>query len=192
MTKTKYIIPLLLASLILTGALCEDDDERRSKKSDEKDEYEDYLDYENESWKFAVKYPDDWEKEIFTSDLDKDFVIGFKSSRKDDSDTFSENVVILASVAQPQDFDELVGLGIEELANDESVNLISSSKIMVSGYPGYDARYSFNDGRINWEYIHYFINARSFWYQLLYTGQDDDFDFYLEKAEMIIDSLELF
>lgn len=194
MKKKILTICLLLFTLVLVGAICEGDDDKKSKKPKEEDKYEDYTNYENKDWKLAVKYPDNWEKEIFTNEveMDEDFIVGFKSSKEGDLDTFLETVVILASEAQPQDFDELMELGIDELAKKESTNIINYSKVIVSGYSGYKVRYNYQDGGIQWEYLHYFIDAKSFWYQILYTGQGNGFDIHLEKAKMIIDSLELF
>lgn len=195
MRKLKFIIVpvLLLAALVLIGASCGEDD-RRSRDRD--DEEEDYLTYENEEWEFEIKYPEDWKKEEedYSSD---EFTIIFTTPPEDEDDEIKENLLVYASTAQPDDFDELMGELIEELSKDSYITLLSNSRVIISGYPGYELSYTYSDyyseelGEESLQYLHYFINAGDTWYQVLYVALESTYSKYIDQAETMIDSFEI-
>ena len=83
---------------------------------------------------------------------------------EDENDLEKEYVLVYVSPPQKGDFDELVVQMIEDMSKDEYYDLISSSKTIVSGYPGYVVRYNTIDpysGEI--AYLHYFIKADNIW-----------------------------
>ncbi len=193
--KLKIIIAsLLLISLVLIGASCGEGERRKSR--DEYEEEEEYLTYENQKWGFEIKYPEDWEKEEEDSSVDE-FAVVFTTPPEDENDTVKENLLIYASTAQPDDFDELMGDLIEDLSGDSYVTLLGYSKIMVSGHPGYKVSYTYSDyyseelGEQSLQYLHYFINAGDFWYQVLYVALESTYSKYLDQAETMIDSLDI-
>ncbi len=185
MKKTKYIIPLiLLIGLVLIGASCGEEERRKSKDKDEEEEK--YLIYENEKWEFEIKYPEDWKKEEDDYGFDE-FAVVFTTPPEDENDTVKENVVVYASTAQPDDFDELMADLIADLSGDSYVALLNYSKVMVSGYPGYKASYTYEE----LQYLHYFINAGDTWYQVLYVALESTYSKYLDQVETMIDSIDI-
>jgi len=182
----KYIIPIMLVSLVLTGASCGDDD-KSSRREREEDIYENYLAVENNDWGFEVKYPDDWEKEILGEDT-TGIIVGFRSPRADDSDMFAENITLLAYMPQPQDFDEMMQIGIDEVSKSPGTTLFSSRKVMVSGHLAYVLEYSVTDYTTEFKYLHYFIDGGDYWYQILYTSEISEYNKSLNIAKKIIES----
>ena len=186
--KMKYFIPVMLIALILTGASCgEDDDKKSDKKKEKVDVYASYDTYEKESWGFDIKYPEDWEREILTNTTEE-FVVGFLSPKEGKDDLFTQNLIVYASLAQPQDFDELMQIGIEEMSKNPSVDLDSSKKVMISGSPAYEVKYSVADVTVTFKYLHYFINGGKFWYQVLYTADEEGYATFVAEAQKMIDS----
>ncbi len=193
MNKLKFVIlPLLLISLVLVGAWCEEESSRRSRRDrgeqeeEEEEEEENYLTYKSAKWEFEIKYPEDWEKE--EEDYGpSEFAVVFLTPPEDEDDEAKENLLVYASTAQPDDFDELMAGLIADLSGDPSVTFLGSSKIMISGYPGYKASYIYDDIR----YLHYFINAGDTWYQVLYVALESTYSKYLDQAETMIDSFEI-
>jgi len=185
MRKLKFVIVpvLLLAVLVLIGADCGEEERRRSRDEDEEEEY---LTYENEKWDFEIKYPEDWEKEE-EDYSNEEFTVAFITPPEDEDDEVKENLLVYASTAQPDDFDELMADLIEDLSGDPYVTLLDYEKVMVSGYPGYEASYIYEDI----QYLHYFINANDTWYQILYVALESTYSKYLDQAETMIDSLDI-
>ena len=168
MTKFKPIILLLLVSLLLVGAQCGEDSSRESESKGEEKEnkFENYLIYENEEWGFEIRYPKDWEKEEDKSY--NQFSIIFVTPQEGPDDMTSENVIVFASIAEPEDFDELMTLIIEDFPQNSDAELSDYSKAMISGYPGYKLEYTYNDYNLGkLLHQHYFINAGDLWYQVL-------------------------
>ena len=184
--KLKFIIVpvLLLAVLVLIGASCGEED-RRSSRDDDEDE-EECLTYENEKWDFEIEYPEDWEKEENDYSLDE-FTVSFVTPPEDEDDEVRENLLVYASTAPSDDFDELMGDLIADLSGDSYVTLLGYEKIMVSGHPGYKANYIYEET----QYLHYFINAGDTWYQILYVALESTYSKYLDQAETMIDSFEI-
>jgi len=181
---TGLIIPvLLLTALVLIGADCGEEERRRSRDEDEE---ENYLTYENEKWDFEIKYPEDWEKE--EEDYgNEEFTVAFITPPEDEDDEVEENLLVYASTAQPDDFDELMADLIEDLSGDPYVTLLGYERVMISGHPGYKASYIYEEI----QYLHYFINAGDTWYQVLYVALESTYSKYLDQIETMIDSLEI-
>jgi len=198
MKKLKFIIVpvLLLTALVLIGADCGDKSSKKSRDRDDDEEEEKYLTYENAKWGFEIKYPEDWEKEEDSSV--NEFAVIFYAPPESEKDEAKENLLVYASTAQPEDFDELmVGL-IEDLSGDSYVTLLDYKKVMISGYPGYRASYIYKNysssdeidmGEI--QYLHYFVNAGDTWYQILYVALESTYSKYLDQAETMIDSFKI-
>jgi len=185
MRKLKFVIlPLLLISLVLVGAMCEEKSSRRSRDKDEDEEK--YLTYENEEWEFEIKYPEDWGKEEESYGYNE-FAVVFTAPPEDEDDDVKENLLVYASIAQPDDFDELMAGLLADLSGDPSITFLGSSKVMISGYPGYKASYIYEDI----QYLHYFIDAGDTWYQVLYVALESTYSKYLDQAETMIDSFEI-
>ena len=182
--KLKFIIVpvLLLTALVLIGASCGEEERRKSRDEDE----EKYLTYENENWGFEIKYPEDWKKEEEDDSFDE-FAVVFTTPPEDEDDEVKENLLVYASTAQPDDFDELMADLIADLSGDSYVTLLDYEKVMISGYPGYKASYIYEEI----QYLHYFINAGDTWYQILYVALESTYSKYLDQAETMIDSLEV-
>jgi len=189
MSKLKYIIPVMLITLVLTGASCGEDNSS-SKKKKKVDIYEEYSSAENVDWGFEVKYPDDWEQKVLGNDA-TGYTIAFLSPPSDESDIYSENVIVYASLAQPQDFDEIMQQGIAEMTNSSEVNLLSYKKIFLAGKPTYVMEYSTTSNSVDFRYRHYFVNAGKNWYQVLYTAEINEYEKSLDIAESIINSLTI-
>ena len=85
-----------------------------------------------------------------------------------------------------------MALIIEEFPKDSNAELFDYSKVMMSGYPGYELNYTYNDYYLGMlRYQHYFIDAGDIWYQVLFTTLEDTHSDYLEQFELMIDSLKL-
>ncbi len=182
--KLKFIIipVLLLTALVLIGADCGEEDRKRSRDKD--DEEENYLTYKNEKWGFEIKYPEDWEKEEEDYSYDE-FTVFFISPFEDEDDENRENLLVYASTAEPDDFDELMTDLIADLS--ESTTLLDYEKLMVSGHPGYKASYIYDEI----QYLHYFVNAGDTWYQILYVALESTYSKYVDQVETMINSLEI-
>lgn len=182
------ILVLILAALILIGVgYKKENSEKPEEEKDEEEKFEDYLNYRNEQWEFEIKYPKDWDKQ--EESLDIGFTVGFLTPQENLDDLTRENVVVFASMPEPQDFDDLMAQAIEEIPKDPNANLIDYSKVIVSGYPGYKLSYSYADyysGKL--QSLHYFINAGDKWYQVLYVALESTYSQYLPQAQIIIDS----
>lgn len=191
MKRFKIIIPLLLVSLLLVGAQCGDDSSKRSESEDEEkeDKFENYLTYQNEEWGFEIKYPKDWEKEEEDYGYDG-FSVIFITPQEGPDDMTSENVIVFVSGPEPEDFDELMTLIIEEFPLDSNKELFDYSRVMISGYPGYKLEYS-DRSLGDLRHRHYFINAGDVWYQVLYTTLESTYSEYLEQFEVMINSIKL-
>ena len=184
MRKLKFIIVpvLLLAALVLIGASCGEEDRKRSRDKDE--DKEKYLTYESERWRFEIEYPEDWEKKEDDYGYDESAVF-FISPLEDEDDEDRENLLVYASIAQADDFDELMAGLIEDLS--EGANSFDYERVMVSGYPGYKASYIYDEI----QYLHYFINAGDTWYQILYVALESTYSQYIDQVETMIDSFEI-
>ena len=127
--KLKYFIPVILIALVLTGASCGEDDDKKSDREKKPDVYASYETYNKESWNFDIKYPEDWEREILT-DNREEFVVGFLSPQEGEEDMFTQNLIVFASLSQPQDFDEVMQLGIAEMSKESSIDMHDYKKVM--------------------------------------------------------------
>ena len=184
----KYFIPIILGALILTGASCkEDKDEKSDKKKEKVDVYANYEEYEKSDWGFDIKYPEDWEKRILSEDT-AGLTIGFLSPKEDEGDMFTQNLIVFASLPQSSDFDEIMQIGIAEMSKDPSINIDGYRKLMVSGHPAYVIEYSVTDVTTEFKYLHYFIDGGDFWYQILYTANEEGYSVFINEAQKIIDS----
>jgi len=196
MKSIKIVIPFLLLAFILTGVSCGDSFDKDSKKDKEekeeekKTEDENYSLYENKSWGFEIKYPDDWEKEVIANEYNG-MAVGFLSPLENDEDNFQENIVVIAAEPNPDDFDELMEEAIESLRDYEYGELIDSSEKTISSYPGYELIYTDSySGEIK-KQLHCFINASDVWYQILYTADENKFIKYLARAKTVINSFKI-
>lgn len=187
------ILPIiLLLALVLIGVIIgvgykKENSEKPKEEKDEEEKSENYLNYENEQWGFEIRYPEGWEKQ--EESLENGFTIGFVTPYENADDSARENVIVLASRPEQQNFDDLMAQAIEEIPKDPSANLIDYSKIIVSGYPGYKLNYSYLDyysGKFL--YLHYFINAGDKWYQVLYVALESTYPQYLPQVQTIVDS----
>jgi len=189
MKRLKFIIVpvLLLTALVLIGADCGEESSRKSRDKDEEEEKEKYLTYENEEWGFEIKYPEDWKEEEEEDYGFDEFAVVFTTPPEDEDDEVKENFLVYASIAPPDDFDELITDLIADLSGDSYVTLLDYEKVMISGYPGYKTSYIYGDI----QYLHYFINAGDTWYQILYVALENTYSKYLEQAETMVDSFEI-
>ena len=188
--KSFTILILLLLSLFLVGAECGEDSSKRSKSKQE-DKFENYLTYQNQKWDFEIKYPKDWKKEE-EDQGDNGFSVTLVTPQEGPDDMTSENVIVFASSPEPEDFDELMALVIEEFPQDPNAELFDYSRIMISGYPSYKLDYTYGDyhtGKLRHQ--HYFINTGDIWYQVLFTTLESTYSDYSEQFEIIINSLKL-
>ena len=187
MKKLKFIIVpvLLLTALVLIGASCGGEDRKRSRDEDEDEEK--YLTYENERWGFEIEYPEEWEKEEEEDNNFDEFAVIFLTPPEDEDDEVRENILVYASTAPADDFDELMAELIADLSGDSYVTLLGYKNVMISGYPAYEASYLYEDI----QYLHYFINAGDTWYQILYVALESTYSKYLDQIETMIDSFEI-
>lgn len=199
MRKLKFIFPiLLLASLILTGAICEEESSRRSRDRDEEEEEEEenYLSYENQKWSFKINYIKDWEMEVLNDDADG-LAVGFLSPQEDSEDDFQENVIVGAFKSHPdKDFDELMEEIIRDIPNQANMDFIDYSKLVFVGYPAYKFLYTEKvyieqEYKGELKYLHYFVNTGDVWYQIMYIAEKSQYSKYLEQAEQMINSFEI-
>ncbi len=196
MKKLKLFLPiLLLAALVLTGAMCEEEERRRKKDDEDEDEEEelkDYTLYEDEKWNFKIYYPKDWGKEII-SDESEGAAIGFTAPAESPEDFFLEGLVVVASVADSyQDFDELIAEIISEIQEGEYWELVDYSEEMIGKYPGYKMIYTEAYYAEKTKYLHYFVDGGDTWYQIIYGAENEvKYNKYLEQAEIMIGTFEV-
>lgn len=197
MKKLKIVVPfLLLAALVLTGAMCEKEKRERKKEKEEEEEeeeekLEDYTLYENKKWDFKIYYPKDWEKEIVVDDPDG-VMVGFTSPEEDPEDYLLENVVVVAAEPDPyEDFDEMATEMINGIQEDEYLGLVDYSKEMIAGYPGYKIIFTEETYEGELKYLYYCMNAGETWYLILYTAGKDTYSKYFEQVETMIDTFEI-
>lgn len=188
--KLKYFIPVMLVALILTGASCGDDDEKSDRKKKKTDVYASYDEYEKNDWGFEIKYPDDWEKEVL-GESTEEFMVAFITPEEGRDDTYSQNVIVYASLAQPQDFDELMQDAIAEMSDTPSVDMDSYRKVTISGHPAYVVKYSIADVAVTFKYLHYFIDGGEFWYQIMYMANEEGYSTFIDEAEKMIESFTI-
>ncbi len=191
--KKIIFLTLLVVILVLVGIFLfkneEVDESKLSLNSKEEvDLYADYEEYKKSDWGFEVKYPKDWEQKKIDEN-GENLSIAFFSPKEDNLDVFIENVIVFASKAEGQDFDELMGEGIKEMAEDPVKELIENRKTSISGYPAYVLEYLVTDYATKSKYLHYFINAGERWYQILYTARIDTYDDHFKTVEKIINSM---
>lgn len=188
--KLKYFIPAILIALVLIGASCDKDDDKKSDRKEKPDIYASYEEYEKTDWGFDIKYPNDWKKEIL-SDTAEGFVVGFLSPEESDDDMFAQNIIVFTSLPQPQDFEEAMKYGLEEMSANPSIKVHSYKKVMVSESPAYVIEYSAVDIVTDFKYLHYFIDGGEFWYQILYTADREGYEVFVDEAQKIIDSFTI-
>ena len=188
--KLKYFIPVMLIALILTGASCEDDDDKKSDRKKKPDVYASYDEYEKNDWGFEIKYPDDWEKEVL-GESTEEFMVAFITPEEGKDDTYSQNLIVYASLPQPQDFDELMQAAIAEMSDTPSVDMDSYRKVTISGHPAYVTKYSIADVAVTFKYLHYFIDGGDFWYQIMYMADEEGYSTFIDEAEKTIESFTI-
>lgn len=195
MRKLKFIIipVLLLTALVLIGASCgEKETRKKDRDKEEPEQEENYLTFENTKWKFEIDYPEDWEKEIIAEEPDG-VAVAFITPEEGPTDDFQEYIIVVAAEPNPyEDFDELMGEAIREFPEQEDMDLIDSSKVIIAGYLSYKLIYTQIEYESELQYLHYFLDSGDVWYQILYIAKKSQYPKYLEQVETVINSFEVF
>ncbi|MFN5953001.1 MAG: protein kinase domain-containing protein [Dolichospermum sp.] len=151
---------------------------------------DDWNGYENSQYGIKIKYPKTWERQGLENPITAE-VVTFISPKQNDKDNFQEKVTISVDKFSGR-LDDLQKSSIQEINNtvsgvkmvDKSVTTLANkeaNKLVFMGKNGKDILKNMQVVTLKGDQA----------YTITYTAKIDDYDQFVETAEMMINSLEI-
>jgi serine/threonine-protein kinase len=144
--------------------------------------------YENSQYGIKVKYPKTWEREDLENPMTGE-VVTFLSPKQSEADNFQEKVTTRVYKFSGT-LDELKKSAIEEIRNTlPGVKTVDKGKITIANKTGNQLIYTDEKGGL--KNMQFLTLKGDKAYTIIYTAKIDDYDQFVETAEMIIKSMEI-
>lgn len=150
----------------------------------------DFNIYENSQYGIKVKYPKTWERQDLENPITAE-VVTFISPKQSDKDNFQEKVTISVDKFSGT-LDDLQKSSIQEINNTVSgANIVDKSVTTLANKEASQLVFTGKNGQDILKNMQFVTLRGDQAYTITYTAKIDDYDQFVETAEMMIKSLEI-
>ena len=153
--------------------------------------YRDFIAYDNDSYKFELKYPATWSYRDLDDPITGEIVV-FSSPLETSSDSFSERVSIAVEYlsSEPITLEEYTQAVFERIKRGKvsDVEIYQDRKAKVSKYPARRITYSRQENGLQLRQMETFTIKNGRVYIAIYTAERAKFSKFLNTANKMIDS----
>ncbi|MFM5900785.1 MAG: protein kinase domain-containing protein [Dolichospermum sp.] len=151
---------------------------------------DDWNGYENSQYGIKIKYPKTWERQDLENPITAE-VVTFISPKQSDKDNFQEKVTISVDKFSGT-LDDLQKSSIQEINNTVSgANIVDKSVTTLANKEASQLVFTGKNGQDILKNMQFVTLRGDQAYTITYTAKIDDYDQFVETAEMMIKSLEI-
>ncbi|BAY40738.1 serine/threonine kinase [Nostoc sp. NIES-2111] len=151
---------------------------------------ETFLTYENSTEKLKIKYPQSWNRQDINNRITGELVT-FISPKQNESDDFQEKLTITIEDF-PGTLQEFTHTSIKDINNNlVDAKIINTSEQIVTNKQGEALVYQGKDGNKDLKNLQVFTLKSGKAYVITYTAKVDNYNDFLDVAEIMIKSLEI-
>ncbi|MFM5890513.1 MAG: protein kinase domain-containing protein [Dolichospermum sp.] len=151
---------------------------------------DDWNGYENSQYGIKIKYPKTWERQDLENPITAE-VVTFISPKQSDKDNFQEKVTISVDKFSGT-LDDLQKSSIQEINNTVSgANIVDKSVTNLANKEASQLVFTGKNGQDILKNMQFVTLRGDQAYTITYTAKIDDYDQFVETAEMMIKSLEI-
>ncbi|MDB9492295.1 protein kinase [Dolichospermum circinale CS-534/05] len=151
---------------------------------------DDWNGYENSQYGIKIKYPKTWERQDLENPITAE-VVTFISPKQNDTDNFQEKVTISVDKFSGT-LDDLQKSSIQEINNTVSgANIVDKSVTTLANKEASQLVFTGKNGQDILKNMQFVTLRGDQAYTITYTAKIDDYDQFVETAEMMIKSLEI-
>ena len=159
-----------------------------------KNAYAEFAEYNNSSYKFNLKYPQDWLQKDIDDPITGE-VVSFTSPRENNIDLFSEKLYIAVEYlpSENTNLEEYSQSVIERIKQkkDSNIEIYQEGKTKIANLPARMIVYSRQQQGINLKQMEVFTIKNDRVYVAIYTAERAKYSKFLEVVEKIINSWEI-
>ena len=151
---------------------------------------DDWNGYENSQYGIKIKYPKTWERQDLENPITAE-IVTFISPKQSDKDNFQEKVTISIDKFSGR-LDDLQKSSIQEINNTVSgANIVDKSVTTLANKEASQLVFTGKNGQDILKNMQFVTLRGDQAYTITYTAKIDDYDQFVETAEMMIKSLEI-
>ena len=151
---------------------------------------DDWNGYENSQYGIKIKYPKTWERQDLENPITAE-IVTFISPKQSDKDNFQEKVTISVDKFSGT-LDDLQKSSIQEINNTVSgANIVDKSVTTLANKEASQLVFTGKNGQDILKNMQFVTLRGDQAYTITYTAKIDDYDQFVETAEMMIKSLEI-